>query len=368
MSEDELPEADRAEGAPHPRHTPCVFGQDAAEQAVLTALTQGRRHHAWLLTGPRGVGKASFAWRMARYLRTEEDSGPGLFGDPEPVTSLDVSPDHPVARQMAALADPGTLLIRRAWDPDRKRLKAQITVDEVRKLNSFFGLSATDGGSRVVIVDSADEMNASAANALLKVLEEPPAKAVLLLISHQPARLLPTIRSRCRMLRFAQLGPEDMTAALTQADIEVTDATRLTELAGGSAGDALRLLTGDGLTIYQEIISLLAGAPNMDRQSARRFAEAAAARGADARLDLSLRLLDLALVRLARSATGHPPAQDAAPEETDVLQKLGAVPARRWAELQQTLSQRLGHGMAVNVDPSSLIVDALLQINETARG
>lgn len=170
------------------------------------------------------------------------------------------------------------------------------------------------------------------------------------------------------MLRFAPLGQEDMAAALTQADVEVSDAARLTELAGGSAGEALRLITGNGLAIYQDVIGLFAGAPNMDRQSARRFADAAAARGAEARLDLSLRLLDLALVRLARTATGHPPALDAAPEERDILNRLGTVPARRWAELQQTLSQRLGHGMAVNVDPSSLIVDALLQINETARG
>ena len=367
MSDDELPEADRAESAPHPRHTPHVFGQDAAAAAFLGAVTTGRSHHAWLLTGPRGGGKATFAWRMARYLRTAADDGPGRLGyAPDPAT-LDVSPDHPVARQMAALADPGTLLIRRAWDHDRKRLKAQITVDEVRKLNSFFGLSAPAGGSRVVIVASAAEMNPSAANALLKVLEEPPAKAVLLLISHQPARLLPTIRSRCRTLRLAPLAPDALSQALTQAEIEVPDAAALTELAGGSAGDALRLITGDGTGIYGEIITLLAQAPQMDRQAARRFADAAAARGADARMELSLRLRDLALVRLARTAAGHPPGTEAAPGEREALSKLAAQPARRWADLQQTLSARRGHGLAVNVDPSSLLTDALLQINEAAR-
>ncbi len=369
MNEDDLPEADRAEGAPHPRHTAALFGQEDAEATFLDAVAHGRRHHAWLLTGPRGVGKATLAWRMARFLRTEDTGGPGLFGDtPEPAT-LEISPDHPVARRMAALSDPGTLLLRRAWDPDRKRLKAQITVEEVRKLNSFFGLSATDGGSRVVIVDSADDLNPSAANALLKVLEEPPARAVLLLISHQPARLLPTIRSRCRTLRLAPLEPTALAAALNQAEIEVPDATALTELASGSAGDALRLITGNGLLIYADILGLLAQAPEMDRQAARRFADAAAARGAEARMALSLRLLDLALVRLARSGAGHPPGADAAPGERDVLTKLAnTTEARRWAELQQELSARLGHGMAVNVDASSLIMDALLQINETALG
>ena len=367
---DILPEADRAEGAPHPRHTRALFGQEPAEASFLQAATQGRRHHAWLLTGPRGIGKATLAWRMARYLRTEAaDDGPGLFGDAPAATSLDVSAEDPVARRIAALSDPGTLLIRRAWDADRKRLKAQITVDEIRRLNSFFGLSATDGGARVVIVDSADEMNMSAANALLKVLEEPPKGAVLILISHQPARLLPTIRSRCRVLRLQPLSPEDLSAALSGAEVEVPDPRALAELASGSAGDAFRMISGDGLSLYTEIVALLGQAPQMDRQALRRFAEAAAARGAEEKLALSLRLLDLALIRLARTAAGHPPPAEAAPGEQAALAQLAtAVPARRWAELQQTLSARLGHGLAVNVDASSLIVDAFLQINETARG
>ncbi len=365
MTEDDLPEADRAESAPHPRHTAVLYGQEEAERAFLDASTEGRRHHAWLLTGPRGVGKATLAWRIARFLRTEEA---GLFGDAPAPTTLDVPEDHPVARRMAALSDPGTLLIRRAWDPDRKKLKAQITVDEVRKLNSFFGLSATDGGSRVVIVDSADEMNPSAANALLKVLEEPPANAALLLISHQPARLLPTIRSRCRMLRLSALSPDALQSALTQAGVEVEGAAALTELAAGSAGDALRLINGDGLSLYSDIIALLAQAPEMDRQAARAFAEAASARGVETRLELSLRLLDLALVRLARRGAGHPPLTEAAAGEANALEKLsGKAPAQEWARLQQYLSARLGHGLAVNVDPSSLLMDALLQINETAR-
>lgn len=369
MTEDDLPEADRAEGAPHPRHTVKLFGQERAEAAFLDASTEGRRHHALLLTGPRGVGKATLAWRIARYLRTEEDTGPGLFGDGSAPTTLDVPEDHPVVRRMAALSDPGTLLIRRAWDPDRKRLKAQITVDEVRKLNSFFGLSATDGGSRVVIVDSADEMNPSAANALLKVLEEPPANAVLLLVSHQPARLLPTILSRCRTLRLSALDPDALQAALHQTGVEFEGAAELTELAAGSAGDALRLIAGDGLSLYADIVTLLSQAPRMDRQAARKFAEAAAARGADARLELSLRLLDIALVRLARTGAGHRPEVEAARGETDALTRLARLaPPQDWAALQQALSARLGHGLAVNVDPSSLLMDAFLKINDTARG
>lgn len=369
MTDDALPEADRAEGAPHPRHTEKLFGQSDAESSFLSAVAEGRRHHAWLLTGPRGVGKATLAWRMARYLRTAVDTGPSLFGEPDVTSTLDVSPDHPVVRQMSALADPGTLLIRRAWDSDKKRLKAQITVDEVRKLNAFFGMSLPDGGTRVVIVDSADEMNASAANALLKVLEEPPTGAILLLISHQPARLLPTIRSRCRTLRLSPLSPDDLSGALHQAGFEISETAALAELASGSAGDALRLITEDGHALYADLIALLGTAPAIDRQAARKIAEAAAARGAEQRLALLRRLLDLALVRIARTAAGHAPLQEAAPGEADVLVKLASLAAaRNWAELQQSITQRLGHGLAVNVDPSSLLMDAFLQINETARG
>jgi DNA polymerase-3 subunit delta' len=218
MSDDALPEADRLDGAPHPRETVGLFGQTAAEAVFLNALNSGRLPHAWLLTGPKGVGKATFAWRAARYLiATPPETGDALFAPP-PAGTLDIDPEHPVARRIRALSEPDLMLLRRVWDTERKRLKAQLTVDEVRGLKGFFGLSA-DGARRVVIVDCADEMNPSAANALLKELEEPPKNTVMFLVSHQPSGLLPTIRSRCRTLRFAPLSPDDLVAALDQAGL-----------------------------------------------------------------------------------------------------------------------------------------------------
>lgn len=371
MSDDDLPEADRAEGAPHPRLTSVLFGHDAVEAEFLNAISLGRMHHAWLLTGPRGVGKATLAWRMARFLLAGGANGndSGLFGDAPPAPdSLAISPDHPVAHRIAALSDPGCLLIRRAWDRDRKRLKAQITVDEVRKLNEFFGLSATDGGHRVVIVDSADEMNPSAANALLKVLEEPPKNAVLILISHQPARLLPTIRSRCRALRLAEVPEASLQRAVEQAGVTLDDPIALNELAFGSVGEAIRLTNEGGPELFAAIVGLIGGAPRMDRQALRSFVERVAQRGAEERLSLALRLLDLALVRLARTGAGRPPAADAAPGETETWARLApnAKTAQSWAALQQELSARLAHGRAVNIDAQSLLTDAFLRINEAA--
>ncbi len=371
MNEDALPEADCIQGAPHPRQTVHLFGQEAAERAFFDAYTGQRLHHAWLITGPRGVGKATFAWRVARFLlaHTNSPAEAGLFEDARPaLDSLDIDPESPVRRRIAALSEPGLMLIRRGWDADRKRLKTQITVEEVRKLGSFFGLSAADGGHRVVIIDSVDEMNASAANAQLKVLEEPPKNTTLLLISHAPARLLPTIRSRCRELRLSTLADKDMEAALAQAGFGSELSPSLGAIAGGSVGEAIRLQASDGPDLYGQIVGLLDDCPQMDRSRALRLAETVAQRGKDRQLDTALYLIDFALSRLARTGVGLVPEIEAVTGEVAILQKLSSTPvaARKWAQLQQELSARVGHGRAVNVDPQSLVLDVLLKINEAA--
>jgi DNA polymerase-3 subunit delta' len=364
----DIPEADRAPGAPHPRDTARLFGQAEAETAFLAALNTGRLPHGWLLTGPKGVGKATFAWRAARYLlATPPETGGALFAAP-PAQTLDIDPDHPVVRRMRALSEPSLMLLRRAWDAEKKRLKTQLTVDEVRGLKGFFRMSGGDG-RRVVIVDSADEMNASAANALLKELEEPPERAVMFLVSHRPSGLLPTIRSRCRTLRFAPLGPADLSAALEAAGGTVdADAEAIAALSAGSVGAAMQLLAEDGVTLYADLVALLAALPDMDRTAALRLADAAGARGAEARFDLTLTLLDTALARVARTgASGTAPAP-VVPGEAAMLARLAPTPraARAWADLAATLTARARAGKAVNLDPSALIFDMFLDLDRTA--
>ncbi len=366
---DSIPEPDRLAGAPHPRMTEAVIGQGAAEGTFLDAYRSGRLHHAWLITGPRGVGKATLAWRIARFLLAEPPQEGGLLGAPEPPKTLDIDPEHPAVRRAKALSEPRLFLLRRGWDEKAKRLKTEITVDETRKLHGFFSMSAVDGGRRVVIVDAADEMNVSAANAILKLLEEPPERAVLLLVCHRPARLLPTIRSRCRELRCMPLSPDEMSRAIAASGSDVAPhSAALAELAGGSVGAAISLAEGDGPALYADIMALIGTAPRLDRAVAIRLADAAAGRGKEARRDLTLRLLDLHLARLARAGAGVPPAAEAAAGEAAHLARLSpdASAARQWAALQQTLSDRAGHGLAVNLDPSSLILDMVLAINETA--
>lgn len=363
----DVPQADRLEGAPHPRDTARLIGQHEAEAAFLDAFTSGRLHHAWLITGPKGMGKATLAWRLARFLlATPPAEGDGLFGAPSPPTTLDIDPDHPVARRMRALSEPRLFSLRRPYDERTRRLKKEITVDEARKLKGFFAMSAADGGHRAVIIDSADEMNTSAANAVLKVLEEPPTKTTLFLVSHQPSRLLPTIRSRCRTLRCRSLAPADMQEALSLAGAELAEEVdALTALADGSVGAAHTLITGEGLSFYSALVRLFDGAPGIDRTLALAFAESASGRKGDGTAELAFQMIDLFLSRLARSGALGPPSPEAASGETALLVRLcpDLHAARHWATLQQTTGERARHGLAVNLDPAALLLDTVLKIN-----
>ncbi|MCW9043448.1 MAG: DNA polymerase III subunit delta' [Pseudopelagicola sp.] len=372
MSSDDRPEPDRIEGAPHPRETARLFGQDAAEAGFLEAFNSGRLHHAWLLTGPRGTGKATLAWRIARFLlATPMEQGGGLFGEAPPHhDTLDIAPDHPVSHRLLARSEPGLFSITRGPNEKTGKLRDMIVVDDIRGLTHFLTMSAADGGRRVVIVDAADDMNVNAANALLKMLEEPPANTTMLLVSHQPSRLLPTIRSRCRELRLSPLSTDDMHRALAQAGAsEESETPALAALSAGSVGEAMRLMRLGGLEMYTEIVAIYAGDRGPDRPRALKLAEAAATRGGEARFDLLLTMFDTFLARLARTgATGAPPSPEAAPGESDVLMRLAPTPhkARAWAETAQTISERSRHGQAVNLDPAALVLDTVFKITETA--
>lgn len=353
MSDDDLIEPDCVPGAPHPRFAPRVIGHDDALRQFRTALDQGRLHHGWLLTGPRGTGKATMAWAMARWLLTD-----GPTGDTPPTPQ-----ESSLLRRMTRLATHQLHLVRRSTDEKTGRLRAEITADDIRKLHSFFHLSAAEGSRRVVIIDAADEMNANAANALLKVLEEPPTGAVLILISHQPARLLPTIRSRCRELRLHPVSPDDMAVVLAQLGIDA-DAEKLDALSGGSIGEAVRLAGQNGLAIYQDIINLFSTLPAMDRQAAISLANLAGGRATYAGdpFDLMVTLLDRFVTRAAQAGLLSPPLPEAATGEAQLLGRISPDDraARYWADAQASLSARARAGRSVNLDPAALVLDMLI--------
>lgn len=360
MTEEALPEPDRLPGAPHPREAGRVMGQDHAIADFLASAQAGRLHHGWLLTGPRGTGKATLAWAMAKWLLSDG-----------PVDTLATHPDAPVVRRIRALSEPRLQLIRKPVDEKTGRIKTEITVDEIRRLQAFFHMSAAEGGRRVAIIDAADEMNTAAANALLKQLEEPPHDATLILIAHQPGRLLPTIRSRCRELRLHPLAPDHMAQILSDLGVQA-DAERLAALADGSVGEAVRLAAQDGLPLYARIVELFADYPRVDRRAAAALADTAAGRAtADGDpFDLIVTLLDRFLTRAARTGLLGAPFPQAAANEAEVLTRISPdqQAAQLWASAQAKLSARARAGRAVNLDPSALVMDMLIGLaNQPAR-
>jgi DNA polymerase III subunit delta' len=246
-----------------PRETTALFGHRDAEQALLNAYRSGRIPHAWLIGGAQGIGKATLAYRMARFvLAHRHPQGP----DVQRAETLWVDPSDPVARHVAAGAHGGLLTLERTLN-DKGVMRSVITVDETRETIGFFGSTAAVEGWRVCIVDTVDELNPNAANALLKILEEPPRQSLFLLVSHAPARVLPTILSRCRRLALRPLATEEViAAAAAAANLEADDPalTEAAEASEGSVARALTLLGGDAIKLYQRTAALLAGLPQVD--------------------------------------------------------------------------------------------------------
>jgi DNA polymerase-3 subunit delta' len=355
-----VPEADRLGDFPHPRATLELCGHTAAERTLAQAFAGGRLHHAWLLAGRTGIGKATLAYRMARHVLARPEER-----DPAAQT-LAVPAGSTAARQIAQLAHPGLLALRRPYDLRSKRLLSVIPVDEVRRLRSFLGLTVGAEGGRVVIVDSADELNPNAANALLKSLEEPPPRAVFLLVTSCPSALLPTIRSRCRRLDLQPLDAQSLRRAAAAA-LEATGMkvpSELERLAEGSVRTALQLATG-GIDLYERIAQLLSRLPAIDWPALHTLAESLATDAQSQRLEMFLGALLDSLARLVRAAA----AGNGAPEETALAARL--IPQARlpaWAEAWQAILRDKADAEELNLDRKALIVRAFARIEAVSRG
>ena len=228
-----------------------LVGQDAALARAARAIRGGHPPGAWLITGAPGIGKATLAYRIARYMLAYGATAAGA-------EDLSVPEREPNAIQIAAASHPGLLVLKRGLNSSGK-LMGDLSVGVIRKLSGFFGMTSGAGGWRVAIVDTADDMNDAAANALLKMLEEPPARAMLILLSNVPGRLLPTIRSRCQRLDLRPLDAATLEAELARflPDTNAAERAALARLAGGSIGTALRLAGGDSVALAREADKLL---------------------------------------------------------------------------------------------------------------
>ncbi len=266
-------QAESQEAAPHPRETTVLFGHREAETTLLNAYRSGRIPHAWLIGGPQGIGKATLAYRMARFVLAHSDP---LAPAVARADNLQMDPADPVARRVAAGAHGGLLVLQRTVN-ERGVMRSVITVDESRETISFFGSTAAAEGWRVCLVDTVDELNPNAANALLKILEEPPRQSLFLLVSHAPGRVLPTILSRCRRLMLRPLSTSDVIKAASRAaELPVDDPSLVeaAEAAEGSVARALTLLGGDAFKLYRRTAALLNALPQLDQRELHALGDA----------------------------------------------------------------------------------------------
>jgi DNA polymerase III subunit delta' len=258
-----------------PRTTEVLFGHSDAEAALLAAYRGGRFPHAFLFIGQRGIGKATLAYRLARFVLAHPDpSTPEVRA----ATSLAVDPEHPVARRIAAQAHGDLLILERTLN-ERGALRQQIAVDDIRRTVAFFGSTAGEGGWRVAIVDAVDELNRFGANALLKVLEEPPPRTMLLLVCHSASRVLPTLRSRCRALTLRPLSQDDVAAALaatTGRPVGDPQIGAAAQVADGSVSRALAFLDEDALTLRQSALDQLDRLPALNANAMHGLGDALA--------------------------------------------------------------------------------------------
>jgi len=346
---------------PHPRETAGLVGHEPAERVLGQAAASGRLAHAWLITGPRGIGKATLAYRFARHLLAGGEGGEGKG-------SLALAPEHPVFQRLAARGHGDLRAIERGVDPRTKRARKEIVVDDVRGLHDFFTLTASESGWRIAIIDAADEMNRNAANAVLKILEEPPPRGLLLLVSHAPGRLLPTIRSRCRRLALRPLAGDQLIATVAAQidDLDETERRQLARLAQGSPGHALYLMASGGLEVYRSLCAILSSLPRLDMRAAHALADRLNRREAQDSYAAFGEMIRTALAAIIRAAaTGH----DAEEGDDAPWRRLGALASLdQWLEVWDKTDRLIARGDAVNLERKQVVLNIFISIQKLARG
>jgi DNA polymerase-3 subunit delta' len=351
----DIPPLDELPGWPMPEAATEWYGAPEVETTLLRAYRSQRLHHAWLFAGIKGIGKATLAFRFARF----------ILAHPDPTTvptdaNLDIDPESRAFRQVAAGSHPNLLVLRRPWDDQTKRYRTVLTVEEVRRIQSFFGTTAVEKGWRICIVDTADELNINAANALLKMLEEPPENGLFLLIANRPGQLLPTIRSRCHRLDLKPLQEETIRRALAEneagasaADIELAAA-----LSGGSLRRAIQYLDSDGTATYRAFADLAGALPKVDYERVHALADSIAGRGQEDAFDGFVGLVDDWLSR--RVNRRAEPAGSLSPA-------VEGASLASWAAVWEKLRDASLQAETLNLDRKQVVLQVFMALADATR-
>ncbi len=345
----------------HPRENPVLLGHESAEAVFLSAWRAGRVPHAWLISGPRGIGKATLAFRIARFVLAGGTGGQG--------ESLALQEDHPVFRRVASGGHSDLFTLSRDLEGDGP--KTVIGVDAVRAAGHFVHLTAAEGAWRAVVVDSADDLNLNAANALLKMLEEPSDNTLILLVSHSPGRLLPTIRSRCCRLPLDRVPDDAMGEILTGggAGAEPGDLARLLAIAEGSPGRALALLEGGGLELLDTVVGFAAKLPDLDLPALHEFSDRLARRDAEPAYRTTMQLFLWWIARVARAgADGGLPGGEVFEGEGETAADIAArAGLDRLAVLWEKCARLIDQAESANLDRKQVVLGAFRQLQSAMR-
>lgn len=342
------PESDRFDDMPHPRENDALIGHEAAIREFYEAWSSGRLPQAWILGGPEGIGKATFAWRAARFLLAHGDS------DPKARPDLFVGKDHPVFHQTASLSHGDLFVLRREWNDKAKPPKhfTDIRVDDVRRAIHVFQRAAGAGGYRVCVVDCAEDLNSSAANALLKLIEEPPPRSVFFIVAHKPSQIIPTIRSRCRKVLMRALSETDLASAAQLLGVEspADDIAAAASRAHGSVREMLRILHGEGLDLDRSVNALLDRLPELDWRALHKLADQVGGRDQEIAYDAMLSAVYDWLSRQLRERAGE-----------------GAARLARFAEVWEKVAAEARETAALNLDKRPLVLSIFSDLAAAAR-
>tara|TARA_B100000575_G_C23097082_1_gene632791 strand:- start:373 stop:1530 length:1158 start_codon:yes stop_codon:yes gene_type:complete len=363
--------SDKLAGAPHPMQAKEIIGHTSQKISFLNFFASNKIPQCLLLTGDKGIGKASFAWLIAKFLLTTKYEPADLKIDlnESNISSLLVPQDSETLNRIIAGTEQRVYIVRRGFNEKRKTFFKNISIEDVRNLQSYCSLSITNGDKRVIIIDSADDLNKSSGNALLKLLEEPPKNTFFLLISHQPSLLLPTLKSRCQKLSFSNLNQTDLRTVLTKIGCVIvpSDEVSLSILSNGSAGAACTLINSNCINLYQDILNIASSLPNLRTDKTLQLSQNYFAKKKPNEFEIFLEMMQYFFSRLCKTgAMQKPLLPSVTDDEIKIMKNLcpSLRTANLWSEAANITLTKLNRGYHLNIDIESLILDAFIYLEK----